>query len=943
MADERIDVVVTDKVDAGVEKKLRGIADAAERGENYLTRLKGALANVNASSVDRLAAAMAKADSAQARLISAQARLTNAQNAGAVAAQKVALGQQKVVTEAARSEAAQQRAASATYAAERAQIALTAAQQRAAGASMQAATGQQQLAGATQMAGAAASGSGNQFRQYVAGIQAANTAAAAGVAPNNALMTAQHGSANAAYAYARAQRGTTAANANIIAQIQDIGVSLAGGQNPLLVAIQQGSQLSYIASTMEGGLKQLIGTIAKMALAWAPVILAVGAAYLAFKSFTSMVNEGANMDGYVKSLGLTRAELKKLEDQHVTMGDTLKATWQVLSQTLLANMGFSTDQIKSFWSDTTNSILKWSVAAFLGIGAGAVTLVKWLAATTKNIAALFYNAGVAAKNLFLISIEGLVNGVVKGLNAIGGVINTLSEKAGMGELVGKFGEVSLGVQNVKDGMLELTHVDLKGTFEEGLQNGLRNLKAIGAQSEANAKARLKAQADELKLDRTPRADRKLREDKTAENRAHAIAQVNLQLDNELSRMKLLKDARAVQQRMDQIEQSLAQKKITLNDAERLSIENKVKAIESYKFVQAELDRIYEDAIGPLRTYQAAQQAITELQAAGAINAQRASQEQVKANRAYMEATDPLFQMKEQLKEAETTSRLYGAAVQEANYYEQIRQQYLAQGIILGQNSTAAIDAEVAALMRRNAALQQQQFIQSTIGGVVDPMMQDQKLLDNKANLYAELDRMAANHTLTEQQHQQARYALDAKFSEMRLQGASNFFGELAGLSASGNSKLAAIGKAAAMAQATMDGYVAVQKALASGPPPWNYLMAAAVAAKTGVQVAGIASTNVGNFATGGQFMVDGKSGVDANNINMNVTRGERVTVETPAQQRATDAGQAGANVNVPVTVVNVRDPSEVYESMGTPEGKRVIFNILRDNANELASIAGGGG
>jgi division protein CdvB (Snf7/Vps24/ESCRT-III family) len=91
MAEERIDVVVTDSVDASVEKKILGIATAAERGETYLNRLKAALASVNATAVDRLAAAMAKADNAQARLINSQARLTSAQSAGSLAAEKVAL------------------------------------------------------------------------------------------------------------------------------------------------------------------------------------------------------------------------------------------------------------------------------------------------------------------------------------------------------------------------------------------------------------------------------------------------------------------------------------------------------------------------------------------------------------------------------------------------------------------------------------------------------------------------------------------------------------------------------------------------------------------------------------------------------------------------------------------------------------------------------------
>jgi len=234
-------------------------------------------------------------------------------------------------------------------------------------------------------------------------------------------------------------------------------------------------------------------------------------------------------------------------------------------------------------------------------------------------------------------------------------------------------------------------------------------------------------------------------------------------------------------------------------------------------------------------------------------------------------------------------------------------------------------------MRRNQALLQQQYIQSQIGSIVDPLMQDQMMLDNKAAFYAEIDRLRQENVLREEDAQRAIYALNARYSEMRLQGASQFFGQLASLTSSGNKEVAAIGKAAAIAQATIDGYVAVQKALASAPPPLNFAAAAAVAFKTGAQVAGIMSTNVGSFATGGQFMVQGRSGVDANNINMNVTRGERVTVETPAQQRANDNAGGAPQVDARTTVQNFFDEESFIAAMDSPAGERVVKNIIRRN------------
>lgn len=83
---------------------------------------------------------------------------------------------------------------------------------------------------------------------------------------------------------------------------------------------------------------------------------------------------------------------------------------------------------------------------------------------------------------------------------------------------------------------------------------------------------------------------------------------------------------------------------------------------------------------------------------------------------------------------------------------------------------------------------------------------------------------------------------------------SSFFGIMATLSQSGHGKLAEIGKAAAMAQATIDGYLAVQKALAAFPPPFNFIAAGVVGVATAANVsaiAGIGFSNGGYTGSGG--------------------------------------------------------------------------------------------
>ncbi|MDL2186709.1 phage tail length tape measure family protein [Pseudomonas sp. ChxA] len=107
---------------------------------------------------------------------------------------------------------------------------------------------------------------------------------------------------------------------------------------------------------------------------------------------------------------------------------------------------------------------------------------------------------------------------------------------------------------------------------------------------------------------------------------------------------------------------------------------------------------------------------------------------------------------------------------------------------------------------------------------------------------------AARVANIDQQATQNRQKIEEAKNQALLVGASDFFGNMASLSQSGNKKLAAIGKAAAIIQATMDGYLAVQKALSAFPPPFNFAAAAAVGVATAANVANIAGIG---FSAGG--------------------------------------------------------------------------------------------
>lgn len=96
---------------------------------------------------------------------------------------------------------------------------------------------------------------------------------------------------------------------------------------------------------------------------------------------------------------------------------------------------------------------------------------------------------------------------------------------------------------------------------------------------------------------------------------------------------------------------------------------------------------------------------------------------------------------------------------------------------------------------------------------------------------------------------------------------------IATLSSSNNDTLFAIGKAAAIGTATIDGIAAVQKALASAPPPFNFALAALVGIATAANIAKIASAQPPGRAAGG--FVPGPASPSDNTL-INAASGELI-------------------------------------------------------------------
>jgi len=136
---------------------------------------------------------------------------------------------------------------------------------------------------------------------------------------------------------------------------------------------------------------------------------------------------------------------------------------------------------------------------------------------------------------------------------------------------------------------------------------------------------------------------------------------------------------------------------------------------------------------------------------------------------------------------------------------------------------------------------------------------------------------------------------------------------IATLQNSSSKELAAIGKAAAIYQATVDGYAAVQKALASAPPPFNFAIAAAVGAATAANVAKISGAQL-------QQGIDEVPGIGTqDNFPAVLAPGERVVpAETNKDLKnflnQNESGGKTLNMTVNISAVS-QDPDDIVDAI----------------------------
>jgi len=220
---------------------------------------------------------------------------------------------------------------------------------------------------------------------------------------------------------AAAMRMGAAQRTNLMFQLQDIGVSLAGGMNPLMVMMQQGSQISMIYGNGEGGLGRAFSETGKMAVGmvakfW-PVAAVLGALTLGTAALTTEINRN--------------------QKQQVGFGDVVVAMWELASQRILESLQPIIDWFGDMW-DQVSPALAYGMNALIGTFDLAFRGVK---STWSMLPEAMGDFTIKTANNVIQAMEDMING---GLRLLNDFIVEANKLLPEGMKLGTIGDVDFG-------------------------------------------------------------------------------------------------------------------------------------------------------------------------------------------------------------------------------------------------------------------------------------------------------------------------------------------------------------------------------------------------------------------------------------------------------------------------------------------------------------------
>jgi len=1002
MADESVVIEIIDKVDNSIASKIKAIATEARAGQTSLNSLQDAINKLDGTKLQSIVNNSSLASSALNKLATAQSQLATAQA--------------KTAQATAQAQAAQSRATAAATAAQVATEKLAAAEARTAAARDAATKSALSLAAAQDRATARAKAAADA-------ATAAAVAAAKGTSAIEKQGVAFNKSGISVKQYNAAMRG-------VPAQITDIVVSLQGGQRPLTVLLQQGGQLK----DMFGGVLPALRALSVGLLALINPFTAVGAAIALFLfSMYKVETAMRELNGLAAQFAATgRSDIDKsfivqLRKELMLLPDVSKAAANeiissfaevrnVSSTTLKAAAGVVSDLATALGTDTPKAA-KTLADALKDPVKGAIDLDEKLGFLTetdfKTIKSLQDLGKTAeAQKIIIDRLSGAIGGLTndsmtplqKATTDLGNAWNKFT-----GEMAntGPIAAANAFLAKTLDGLTWILDklsswkmpTWLEGMFKGGLNGmvanalGMNDQKggATGSWEQPRTRTAAQLKPTKLKTDAAGITGKK-GSDKTEENRATALAKVNLQLDNQLKVMRMLGPEAEKYEMFSRIEEGLIGRKIKLNAEETQTIKDKIAAIVNGRELQQETNRIYEESVSPLRNYQTSLQAINNLLEAGTITQADANKQTLLAFQAYEKINAPLNEYHKALDDEAALRKFHGTQLEQETAQQNIINDLLTKGIVLRKDELQTLFDRIKAGRELNAIhAAENQLIADSVGKRQAEITQLTAIKNLKADpksgftegdaskatadilqssgfdtsmlqvgadaqvavyqsMYDKIKQLREANLINAQDAAMLEAQVKIKQLDTQTAFAQSYFTGLAQLSNSSNKKLATIGKAAAISNAIIDTYKAATGAyasLASIPFVGPALGAAAAAAAIGAGMANVQAIRSQGYKEGGYTGNLPKSAV-AGSVHgqeyvMDAATTSRIGVDNLDAMRRNGRLPTGGNNTAPAVnqnnnnmkIINLLDPSIVGDYLATAEGEQLIVNTMRNNRDSL--------
>lgn len=746
------------------------------------------------------------------------------------------------------------------------------------------------------------------------------------VAPTASMLAAEKAADKTAAAVGRigsTSRMSTQHLMNLGFQLNDVAVSLASGQKPMTVFVQQGAQIGQIAAQAGVGLRGMAVAVGGLLAPFLPLIAAVGLAGGAFLLFNKAINDSTSKGELTRGLNLTKEEMKELENVSVTAGDTIKATFEVAGRAIWEQIGGTVsalgERFGEFWKQLGTDTKR--EANFL-IGA-MVGGFRAIMGTWRQFPAAFGDMVITGVNYAIAAIEGLINKAADGLNLLIRAYNLNPLNA---LKLPEVGQASLGrLQNDVAGAAralgETWRTEIDSAMAVDYVGGA--FSAIRNEAVANARERLARQAEEIRgTGGGARGGGK----SEAEKRADAMEKVNRELDSQIALLALYGPALERETKFLAISNSLRDKGITLTAEEERSIRARILLIQEGTRVQEALNKIEEAAAGPRRDYETTLSAVNIALRDNVITEAEATRQRNLATTALVAGLDPLRAYNEDLRLTAESLGLYGRQLAIQQRAQELFNAAVAAGVANRQdNSRSEYEGQASQQVRSEEI--------NRVFQDIDPreIVADTNsfVLDNYNEMFAEIARLREQDVISEEEAARRKENLNRAHMDARLEMTGSMLGQLTALQSSNVKELAALGKAAAIAQATIDGYRAVQAALVGPPgPPWSFAIAGVAGAMAAANVAKIAGVG---------FMTGGYTGSMPTTAVAGAVHGQEYVFDAAATRRigvpALEAMRSGSRLSAPVANDNggrssvriVQGPGTYVEAVERSDGEIEII------------------